>query len=161
VWRNRRLKAEPSHLIKAAGASSGVGLFSSCQNNRFRPAGHGVNTLWQPRYDGLSCRHEYIITHGGSASPVRRRRILHWRSRHWRHRAWLGSADMPCRLFPGRVPPEKLISWRMPDYCRAPSVFSRTAGFDATWWRVWRIEHTRQPSGRMRCSSHRRKLPVL
>jgi len=71
---------------------------------------HGVKTPWQPRGAVLCCRHESIITRGCSASFVRRRRILLWRSCHWRRRPWLGSADLPRRLSLGRIPAEKVIA---------------------------------------------------
>src|ERR1017187_7712920 len=70
---------------------------------------HGVKTPWKPCGGVLSYQHEYIITHGCSASLVRRRRVLLWRSRHRRQRAWPDSGDMPCRLSLGRIPHEKLI----------------------------------------------------
>src|ERR1039457_6131627 len=55
-------------------------------------------------------RHELIITRGCSASLVRRRRVLLWRSRHRRQWAWLGFANIPRSLSRGRVPSEKLIA---------------------------------------------------
>src|ERR1017187_6292659 len=76
---------------------------------------HGVKTPWKPCGGVLSCRHESIITHGCSASLVRRRRVLLWRSRHRRQRAWLGPADLPGRLSRGRIAPKKLIE-RIPKW---------------------------------------------
>ena len=90
-------------------------LFLLSKSARFRremivASAHGVKTPWKPCGGVLSCQHEFIITHGCSAPLVRRRRILLWRSRHRRRRAWLGFADMPRRLFHGRVPFERLIA---------------------------------------------------
>jgi len=39
-----------------------------------------VKTPWPPVRGGLSYGHEYIITHGGAAPVVRRRRVLSGRT---------------------------------------------------------------------------------
>ena len=90
-------------------------LFLLSKSARFRremivASAHGVKTPWKPCGGVLSYQHESIITHGCSASLVRRRRVLLWRSRHRRRRPWLGFADMPRRLSHGWVPFERLIA---------------------------------------------------
>jgi hypothetical protein len=55
--------------------------------------------------------YEYIINPGCSASLVRWRRVLLWRSRYRRQWTWFGFADMPDHLFGWWIPQlEKLTS---------------------------------------------------
>ena len=63
-----------------------------------------MKTPYQPGGVGLSCWHEYIIITGGSASLVRRRRILLGRSRHRRERGRPAAVDLSGRFSHGRIP---------------------------------------------------------